>query len=556
MVRRLVCYLLCNMVNMNYYPRGTALAGAGLTPGAGRLPSRHSAAALFSLLVASLLAGGSAEAATIDAKSGLLGDVTVAINAAVDGDTVAIPAGTVQWTSSLTINKAITLQGKGMGLTIIRDGVPLGAKPQSLITWTLVAGKMSRMTGIEFQAGKRSANTFYGTVLLSGSNADTRRIRVDHCKFNALNAFGIQIEGALGVIDHCTFLASTVAIYGFHRSYNGGSYGDGSWAAPTQLGSDQFIFIEDCTITYLGAGHYTMLDGFGGLRYVFRHNTVNKGSLEGHGTESGQRNRGTRAWEIYNNNFVGNDNGQIVSYNRSGVGVIHDNTITGYHQSNTPFHLENFRAVASFPPWAADNASPGGADGRNPWDVNVAGGPFLSATATSGTGGGTLGGTVTVAGANWTPNQWVGYTVIRTADNRFAEITSNTAKTISFCDAGTINVVPTFSNGDAFTLWKVDQALDNVGRAGGSLISGDTPSRPAGWNNQITEACYEWNNSREGGVAVHFTATMNTIRLGEHFIDNTPKPGYTPYTYPHPLITGGVVASPPAPANLRVLSGP
>jgi hypothetical protein len=36
-------------------------------------------------------------------------------NLAVDGDTIAIPAGTFSWTTTLTITKAITLQGAGVG---------------------------------------------------------------------------------------------------------------------------------------------------------------------------------------------------------------------------------------------------------------------------------------------------------------------------------------------------------------------------------------------------------------------------------------------------------
>lgn len=41
----------------------------------------------------------------------------------------------------------------------------------------------------------------------------------------------------------------------------------------------------------------------------------------------------------------------------------------------------------------------------------------------------------------------------------------------------------------------------------------------------------------------------------DYFIGSTPKPGYTPYRYPHPLISGGQTESPPpAPQNLRVTS--
>src|SRR5436190_8817507 len=61
------------------------------------------------------------------------------------------------------------------------------------------------------------------------------------------------------------------------------------------------------------------------------------------------------------------------------------------------------------------------------------------------------------------------------------------------------------------------------------------PPLPPGWNNQVTEPCYMWNNGPE---QVRFSSGAGTIRAGEHFFHDTPMPGYTPYTYPHPLVTG------------------
>src|ERR1700757_607388 len=70
-------------------------------------------------------------------------------NLAVVGDTIAIPAGTFTWSTKVTIAKAITLQGAGIGQTIIKDNV----QNTQLILWTLAAGQPSRLTGIEFQNG-------------------------------------------------------------------------------------------------------------------------------------------------------------------------------------------------------------------------------------------------------------------------------------------------------------------------------------------------------------------------------------------------------------------
>src|SRR5205823_4844353 len=137
------------------------------------------------------------------------------------------------------------------------------------------------------------------------------------------------------------------------------------------------------------------------------HNTLQRGSLDSHGTESGGRFRGGRAFEVYNNSFTGSDAGQIVTYFRSGVGVIHDNTVSGYAASNTPFKLLNFRNEAMYSPFSTGNVENAGADGKNPWDVNLPGGPFGSGTAVSYTTG-VQTSTVTVAGSPWTTDQWKG----------------------------------------------------------------------------------------------------------------------------------------------------
>src|SRR5438552_15854328 len=64
---------------------------------------------------------------------------------AIDGDTITLPAGTFVWTIRVAISKAITLQGAGVGQTIIKDGVQSG----QLLYFSLVSGLPSRLTGIE-----------------------------------------------------------------------------------------------------------------------------------------------------------------------------------------------------------------------------------------------------------------------------------------------------------------------------------------------------------------------------------------------------------------------
>ena len=504
------------------------------TPGL-RLTALVSLAATL-IFALSRLAG----ATTINANSASQSDVAAAIASAADGDTVIIPGGTATWTRTLSVKKAITLQGAGVGSTIIKDNVQSGA----LILWN-ISGKTNaraRLTGIEFQDGGRLNIIWYCDV--TGSNTNGPQFRMDHCKWGE-DVNGCPLfDTVIGVIDHNSFVIlrryyTAIFIHGFH--WDGRSYGDGSWAAPTDYGSAQFLFIEDNDFvsnddTYL----YALTDAYAGARFVLRHNTAGGFFVANHGTESTGRSRGTRAMEIYRNSFDGHNLNNFVGASRSGGTLFHDNTVTNYW-NGVRFTLNNFRNSYPYDPW-------GGADGTSIWDVNEPNAFFTGTAAQNSSGT-----TVTVSGSpNWTTNQWVGYTLRRTSNIcnsntlSFSEITSNTSNTITYIDSCCPIPTMAFCAGDTLEIRKVDHAIDQPGRALGSLISGDNPTPPPSWNNQVTEPCYSWNN---GGV--NFTANVPSIRLNEHYFNNTALPGYTEFTYPHPLVNGGALPLLPSRAATR-----
>jgi hypothetical protein len=485
--------------------------------------------ALVSLAATLILtASGLAAATTINAKSASQSDVAAAIASAVNGDTVTIPGGTASWTRTLQIKKGITIQGAGVGVTIIKDGVQSG----QLIRWTLAAGQPSRLTGIEFQDGGRvnTINAPDGIVHVDGSNTNGSTFRFDHCKWNNLNG-GTVLDTVIGVIDHNTFVTdkSSSPIYPYASHWDGQNFGDGSWATPTGFGSSQFLFIEDNIFTHSQQGQQAVTDAYAGARFVVRHNNIFNGIVYAHGTESTGRPRGGRAMEVYGNTFTGTGINKIVGTSRSGGVLFHDNSISGYWGNLATFTLSNYRYFFPFSPW-------GGADGTNAWDVNSPTVFFTGRAATNSSGT-----TVTVSDANWTTNQWVGYTLMRTSSLcslntvTFGWILSNTSNTITYTGNGGYNIANmAFCTGDTLEIRKVDHALDQPGRALGSLITGDSSVRPAAWNNQVTEPCYSWENTNEVNGQVNFSAGPG-VRANVHYFNSTPMPGYTPYTYPHPL---------------------
>jgi hypothetical protein len=488
-------------------------------------------AAVVSLAAVLILtASGLPAATTINAKSASQSDVASAIASAADGDTVAIPSGTASWTHTLQVKKGITIQGAGVGVTIIKDSVQSG----QLIQWTLAAGYQCRLTGIEFQDGGR-ANRQSDVLRVVGSNTDGSLFRFDHCKWNNVNGAG-TFDTVIGVIDHNTFILDRtglpINIYGSY--WNGQTLGDGSWAAATDYGSSQFLFIEDNTFTHTQQSQQGITDAYAGARFVVRHNNIFNGLVSNHGTESTGRVRGCRAVEVYNNSYTGTGLNRFVGGVRSGGVLFHDNTISGYSGNLAEFSLQNYRSFHVFAPW-------GGADGTNRWDKNQPNAFFTGRAAANSSGT-----TVTVSGnPNWRTNQWVGYTIRRTTDvcgtgtQNYSWIASNTANSITYAGNALYpkELDTSFCSGDSLEIRKIDHALDQPGTAGGSLINGDPPVEPRHWNDQVIEPCYSWNNTNEVNGQVNFGAGPGVI-ANVHFFNDTPMPGYTPYIYPHPLTKG------------------
>ena len=507
------------------------------------LGMRHGPAALWACIFFSLLAR--VEAATINAASPSLANVATAVSSARDGDTVLIPAGTAIWTTGLSIKKAITLQGNGIGSTIIKDGIPNGTR---LLSFTLVSGKPSRLTGIEFQNGgaAKHSNGVTGFVNAPGVNPlNGQTMRIDHCKFNGLNG-NMLINSVIGVFDHNVIITNGGGYIAVWNSYWGGAttlFGDKSWTSPINFGGPDFFFIEDNEYIGTAVSTRSMTDGYAGARFVVRHNTITDGLVTNHGLDSSGRIRGGVAMEIYNNTFTQTSvkKGNYVGGSRGGVAIFHDNTISGY-STQPVFPLATFRTF--MPAW-------GGATGRNPWDKNAPGGPFYSSTAAAVSSN----LTVTVLGSpGWTTNQWAGYSVIRTTnlgganDHGFSEIVSNTANSLTYHDCSSFGNALSFAKGDSLQIWKVSQAMDMPGVSGGALVTiggslSPLPSPPSGWNNQVVTPCYSWNNINlsNNNAHVNFGTSAGDAAIvvrGTHYFVDTKMPGYTPYTYPHPLTTG------------------
>ena len=96
-----------------------------------------------------------------------------------------------------------------------------------------------------------------------------------------------------------------------------------------------------------------------------------------------------------------------------------------------------------------------------------------------------------------------------------------------------------FTNGHHFAIYRAEAGIDQVGRGSGDLLVGATmPTNTAiggtNWPRQVSEPLYFWGNTLNGTVTGGETDYPNLI-AGRDFTNNAVKPGYVPFTYPHPL---------------------
>jgi hypothetical protein len=519
--------------------------------------------ALLSVVcLSNIITPGTIQAATVAAVSCSHADVSAAVQAAQNGDTVLIPAGTCTWSHGLGSNcgwgstqdtsfcrsstpgdtKYITIQGAGIGQTIIIDAVPRDGSvlPRSAINWQLKSGGLSRITGIEMRGTVGNQYTTPGVCQGGPATAaplsfwgSTNQFRLDHNKIVqhggciALIVGPIAPSNVRGVIDHNFFDFTTEAgdpdgiisnIYNFHLSWGDiGDNGDNSWAQPDTVGTAEALFYENnvfynAQTRMLSGGtfrqFYTLTtEAANGARIVVRYNNFRSTVYTHHGT--GSAIRSTRQFEVYENDFTGS------------TGCVNNIDATGC----------------------------------GPW--NLYGNTFLPVVGSRG-------------GVGVVFNNRLTYTNGAT--------TSWTLNVVDERTTGAPNSGNMFGACSGSNVWDQNSTamgrlcIDQPGAGYGDLVASTptTPGCPGGpwpinvtrgciqaWPRQVAQPSYEWGNTNNGMLATACLVSpvlgLTPIIPGIDCIHGQ-RPGYTPYTYPHPLTTGTSASSsaPDAPTGLTV----
>jgi hypothetical protein len=299
---------------------------------------------LFILWMANMVS-----AAIITASSCSESDVKSAISAASTGDTVNVPSGSCSW-SNVDITKNITLQGAGVGNTIISITAAGGIEsPNSYHGAFRITGFTFRSTGNFGRDNGLAMMRIYGN----------QGFRVDHIQFeiysntNTYNqGVGINTYYDVGglidhnnFVDHLTQVSAGYCIKGIELEGNNVA----AWSLPSQLGSDTHtVFIEDNY--FRGANNCPSFNGAavsaqtGGI-FVFRHNEVRNLYNDAHGFEVIG---GTKEYEFSNNSYIMESGHSLARlfYLRGGTGVLYNNTLTGSGVSN-PIVLAELRATSN-----------------------------------------------------------------------------------------------------------------------------------------------------------------------------------------------------------------
>jgi hypothetical protein len=277
-------------------------------------------------------------AATRTAASASYADVSAAVSSASSGDTVQVPAGNANWSSTLNLGtKAISVIGAGSSSTIITNGAG------NLIRSNNTGSNFVRISGFRFNSSDNQ-----NPIVAFGGPA--YRIRVDHCYFNkgdtAIGTNNNNMRGngpVWGVVDHCQFYNMKRPYYAMDCRVNDSSFpppdydGNAAWAEfladPESFpGSEKMMYFEDnqfvADSNMTDPGVQCPLYGSYGGKCCFRYNTMTgaDAAVDAHGDNPGQS---TIYYEIYNNTFnygtfagpQGNAFGQ-----RGGRWIVHDNT--------------------------------------------------------------------------------------------------------------------------------------------------------------------------------------------------------------------------------------
>jgi hypothetical protein len=453
-----------------------------------------------------LILSASTLRAQVNALSCSSTDVQNAINTATVGQTVNVPAGNCTWgLNSVLLNKAITLNGAGKGVT----NITMSAHPSFNITKQAIG--ITRIQNMTFLAvGPETSPHF---IIISGPWPTGDPVIFQNIGVNVQGAsmFDVNVAGG-AIFSHISFVGTWDNALLTIKDLTHTS----SWTTADSLGMGDptgklNVYVEDST--FIG-GSNGVVDADDNSRIVWRHNThgfsgQDGGGFNSHGDDSSPY--GMRQFEIYNNSFVFPDktcplgNSSLSNINqfvwiRGATGVIFNNNFDSLFSSCWGDKSE----------WKFSNR---GAEDDRPGGIPCSAVTYPTKHQLGQNNNGT---------ADFTDPIWIWSNI-------------NNAGVPDPGGPNQINLSAGWSNfaGGANPCFATYQ----------SLGYGSTDAQQ--WSHFFQFPRDAVNTTLGTNLCTNSTEGCDVEAVG-----GTPKPGYTPFTYPHPLVASQPANPPQPPTGL------
>jgi hypothetical protein len=416
--------------------------------------------------------------------------------------------------------KSLYIKGAGKSSTTIQANYG----NNRILDLAMTAGGFFYISDLTFDLNQKSYSN--GLVSIESVGMGGLTVKIWNVDFNNYSgAAALMLSGhPYGVIWNCTFKPYTGTSGGLGVMVTGVS-GKGtsqwvSWRSSSALGTANTIYFEDCTWDYPDVAQNDLaVDTYAGSRAVIRYSTLKNTYLGGHGLDSTPNGLAPVTFEWYNNKIQKSGNNFRPSWAgnvRGGTGVMHHNTFDSAWDSVHYFDLQNFRSCTG------TSASP-------QWKL-CDGTPYYLCSNIN-TDGSLQSGSIQVCSSNSDCGSY-------TCTAKFCSVTKDQICYVDGDCPGGETCNGTFDGRGASGY----PCRDQIGRG----------------SNQTLQPIYAWSNATTTGVTVtlgqDYCGHMTDVVQENRDYYNSTMPGYTAYTYPHPLrgMDSSSSLTPPPPTNLRI----
>lgn len=453
-------------------------------------------------------------------------DVDAKLSIAVDGDTVHIPAGGTNWPGNKTVPVGVRVKGAGKTSTIITNASANGL---------FLINSRSWIQDIQLVGNVGSTSD----DLINPTGQDWVLTNIYHRNISTVILLIRDQQNDVygrGVISNCDLENS--------RMYLASPYINGMHKAHTNVitfGDTNAVYVEGVKFTNTFST-INSIDLNLGSRMVVRYCTFHNAFWATHGVQTDDR--GVVSWEAYMNTHVFGTQAALAGIG-SGTGVIFSNTVSGSASADAKkWWFEFKRSYDAF-------GTGGRADGHSNWDGNLTNG---IAQAVGTHTGANNAATLTDGARSWTVNEFVitGWSrwIYNLTDGSKGQCTANTATTFTATlSGGTDN---DWDTGDSYKITGGYPGRDQIGYGQDAFDWTSTFPNGAG-PTQTLVPVYIWDNTgvtdpETDEVLLNDQGSPQSafmMQEGREWLYE-PKPGYTPLTYPHPLLgvsSAGVVGN-------------